>query len=78
MAMKILENCIDCGACIEECPNQAISTGDTIHVIDPERCSECAGAFDTPQCQDRCPIDECIVPDPDHQVEARYAQLHAV
>jgi ferredoxin len=82
MAMKILATCIDCGACIEECPNEAIVTGEGIHVVVPERCTECVGAFETPQCQDRCPIEDCIVPDPEHQesreeLEQRYARIHA-
>jgi ferredoxin len=81
MAMKILDNCIDCGACEPECPNQAIEPGEGLYVIDAERCTECVGAFETPQCVEHCPVDECIVPDPAfqetrEQLERRYAQLH--
>ncbi len=60
MAMKILEDCISCGACEPVCPVSAISEGDTIYVIDPDLCVECVGHFDTPQCVDNCPV-ECIV-----------------
>lgn len=69
MAYKITEECINCGACEPECPNQAISAGDTIYIIDPARCTECVGSFDESQCAAVCPVD-CCVPDPDH-VETR-------
>ncbi|HRD72789.1 MAG TPA: YfhL family 4Fe-4S dicluster ferredoxin, partial [Aquimonas sp.] len=45
------------------CPNQAISQGETIYEIDPDRCTECVGHFDEPQCMAVCPV-ECIDPDP--------------
>ncbi len=81
MAMKIVEECINCGACEPECPNEAISQGDPIYVIDVDKCTECVGAFDTPKCVDVCPVDDCIIHDPDHvesheQLEAKYAKLH--
>jgi ferredoxin len=81
MAMKILESCIDCGACEPECPNDAISSGAELYRIDPERCSECVGAFDSPRCVEVCPIEDCIVPDPERSESheallARYVSLH--
>jgi ferredoxin len=81
MAMKILEECINCGACEPECPNEAINQGDPVYVIDFEKCTECVGAYDAPQCVAACPLDGCIVMDPDHQeskeaLAARYARLH--
>jgi ferredoxin len=60
MAMKILEDCISCGACVPECPVEAISEGDTIYVIDANLCVECVGHNDSPACQGVCPV-ECIV-----------------
>jgi ferredoxin len=60
MAMKILDDCISCGACEPECPVQAISEGDTIYVIDPELCVECVGHNESQQCVSVCPV-ECIV-----------------
>ena len=66
MALIINEDCIACDACVPECPNEAISEGDPIYIIDPNLCSECVGFFDEPQCIEVCPVD-CIVPDPDHQ-----------
>jgi len=59
MAMKILEDCIACGACVPECPTESISEGD-IYVINPDTCVECEGHYDEPQCVAVCPV-ECIV-----------------
>lgn len=65
MSLKILETCINCDVCEPECPNDAISAGEFIYVIDPSKCTECIGHFDVPQCQEVCPV-ECIVLDPNH------------
>jgi len=64
MAYKITEDCISCGACEAECQNQAISEGETIYVIDPDKCTECVGHFASPKCAEVCPVDMCCVPDP--------------
>ena len=66
MALMITEECTSCGACVEDCPNQAISEGDLVYVIDPDKCTECVAFHDEPQCIAVCPI-ECTVPDPAHQ-----------
>jgi ferredoxin len=66
MALMINEECIVCGACESECPNEAISEGDSIYVIDPNRCTECIGFYDEPQCVNVCSV-EAIVPDPKHK-----------
>jgi ferredoxin len=60
MAYKITEDCSACGLCADECPNNAISEGDDIYVIDPEKCSECEGFYDTQQCAEVCPSDACV------------------
>jgi len=65
MALMITEECIACDACVAECPNEAISEGDPIYVINPDLCTECVGFYDEPQCVNVCPVDS-IVPDPDH------------
>ena len=65
MATMITEECINCGACEPECPNEAISEGEDIYVIDPSRCTECVGHFDEEQCAAVCPVD-CCVPDPNN------------
>ncbi|MEA2006299.1 MAG: YfhL family 4Fe-4S dicluster ferredoxin [Acidobacteriota bacterium] len=66
MALMINEECINCGACEPECPNEAISAGDELYVINPDKCTECVGHFDEPQCASVCPVDACV-PDPDHK-----------
>ncbi len=63
MAYYITEDCINCAACEPECPNQAISEGDIIYVINPGRCTECVGAHEAPHCAAVCPVDTCQ-PDP--------------
>jgi len=80
MAYKITDECISCGACEPECSNEAISEGDTIYEIDPDKCTECVGAFDSPKCADICPVDSCV-PDPDHEEDhdallAKWKTLH--
>lgn len=80
MAYKISDDCISCGACEAECPNEAISEGETIFVIDPDKCTECVGAHETSRCADVCPVDAPQA-DPDHvetreQLEAKYKKLH--
>ena len=59
MALKITDECINCDICEPKCPNQAISMGKQIWEIDPDRCTECVGHFDEPQCVQYCPVD-CI------------------
>lgn len=61
MANRITEECISCGVCEPECPNEAISLGDDIYVIDPDLCDECAQDGGTPACIEICPIDDAIV-----------------
>lgn len=97
MAIIITEECINCGACEPECPNNAIYEagvewtfadgtslkgpvlydGDTVdadtrmtpvntevYYIVPDKCTECIGFHEEPQCAAVCPVD-CCVPDPD-------------
>ena len=79
MALYITDDCINCDVCEPECPNNAISAGDEIFVIDPNLCTECVGHFDEPQCQQVCPVD-CIPKDPNHveshdELMAKYARI---
>ena len=55
MAHTITEECLACGACVDECPNDAISEGDDLYVIDPEFCDDCG------TCVESCP-NEAIIP----------------
>lgn len=65
----ITEECINCDVCEPACPNQAISPGTgegkDIYSIDPNRCTECVGHFEEPQCQLVCPV-ACIPHNPDY------------
>jgi 4Fe-4S binding domain len=60
MATMITNECINCGACEPECPNNAISQGDPVYVIDPLLCTECVGFHDYEACAAVCPVDCCI------------------
>lgn len=98
MAIIITDECINCGACEPECPNNAIYEGgvdwaisdgtsvsgeytlengkivgvddqqppvdEDIYFIVPDKCTECIGFHEEPQCAAVCPVD-CCVPDED-------------
>ncbi len=79
MALLITDECINCDVCEPECPNEAIYAGEEIYEIDPDRCTECVGHHDEPQCVAVCPVD-CIIPDPDRresreELQAKYERL---
>lgn len=81
MALIITSDCINCVRCEAECPNEAISPGEEIFVIDPAKCTECVGYFDKSQCVEACPAD-CILPDPNHreskeQLQDKHQRLSA-
>ncbi len=78
MATVITEECINCGACLPRCPNNAIYVGGTpweldgvshppleedIYYIAPDKCTECVGFFEREECAAICPVD-CCIPDP--------------
>ncbi|WP_299527127.1 4Fe-4S dicluster domain-containing protein [uncultured Lutibacter sp.] len=103
MAIKITDECINCGACEPECPNNAIyeaaedwkfSDGttlsgnvvlpngktvnadelqepkdDEVYFIIADKCTECKGFHDEPQCAAVCPVD-CCVPDEENEETA--------
>lgn len=114
MAIYITDECINCGACEPECPNNAIYEGgiewaiadgtgvtgsyellngetveaeakqepveDDYYFIVTDKCTECKGFHDEPQCAAVCPVD-CCLPDPDHPeteevLLERKARLH--
>ena len=80
MALMITDECINCDVCEPACPNGAISMGELIYQIDPDKCTECVGHFDEPQCQQVCPV-SCIPNDParsetPQQLMAKYLALH--
>jgi len=49
MAYTINDTCINCGACIDECPVGAIAAGDAQHTIDAGSCIDCGA------CSGACP-----------------------
>lgn len=64
MAYKIVaSSCTGCSACEPECPNQAIIEKNGTFLIKPEKCTECIGHFDEPQCVAACPVDETVIID---------------
>ena len=99
MAIIITDECINCDACVVECPNNAIyepdqawayadetalsgtvtlpkggevdadaentPVSDEFYFIVSDKCTECKGFHDEPQCAAVCPVD-CCVPDEDH------------
>jgi hypothetical protein len=79
MATMITNDCINCGACEPECPNNAISQGEAIFVIDPVLCTECVGFHDFEACAAVCPVD-CCVTDPNNieSEEALIARARAL
>ena len=85
MATIITDECINCGVCEPECPNNAIDDGESegldYFYIDPELCTECVGFHGEEACQEVCPVD-CCIPDEDiveteEELLARAVRLHA-
>ncbi len=95
MAIIITDECINCGACEPECPNNAIYEGGAewrysdgtsltgmvklpnngkevdadadfepvdmdVYFIAPDKCTECVGFHEEPQCAAVCPVDCCV------------------
>ena len=49
-------------------------------MIDPDRCTECVGNFESPKCAEVCPVEACV-PDPQHaesreELLAKWQRLH--
>jgi ferredoxin len=65
LARRITDECISCGLCVDECPNDAIYCENEVYGVRFEDCTECVGFYDAPHCSEVCPVD-CIEPDPDH------------
>ena len=68
MSLIITDECINCDVCEPECPNDAIYQGEEIYEIDLDKCTECVGHYDEPQCVQVCPVD-CI-PKDENNVES--------
>ncbi len=61
MSLKIVEPCVNCFACLEVCPSEAILEAKPHFLIDAKKCTECEGDFADPQCASICPIEEAIL-----------------
>lgn len=112
MAIYITDECINCGACEPECPNNAIYDGgvewayadgtglsgtftlvdgqeanaeemnapveEDYYFIVTDKCTECVGFHEEPQCAAVCPVD-CCLPDENHvESEERLLQKKAI
>lgn len=82
MALLINDLCIACDVCLVACPNKAISAGEDIFYIDPERCTECVGHHAVSQCVKVCPVRACVL-DPDRResreaLQTKYEHLMAL
>lgn len=51
MPHKISEECLVCGVCADECPNEAIAETADAYTINPEQCDDCG------ECAEICPND---------------------
>jgi ferredoxin len=75
MAVMITDSCINCDACIEVCPVQAIvggdenPTGEDLTYVKPEKCIECVDHAAVPACAAECPTEGCIVWDMPYTAE---------
>ena len=114
MAIIITDECINCDACVSECPNHAIyepddewmmsdetalsgdittpsgtemdadesqePVSDEFYFIVTDKCTECKGFHDEPQCASVCPVDCCIIDEDNEETEeallAKKAWLH--
>jgi ferredoxin len=56
MAHTITDECTACGACMQECPADAISEGE-VYIIDPELCTDCG------LCAQVCPAGAALPAD---------------
>ncbi len=73
MSVIITEECINCDACVDECPATAIvsadmsPSGDRTYVK-PEKCIECVDTS-VPKCFDACPTEGAIAWDMPYTIE---------
>ena len=54
MPRVITDDCVACGACEAECPEEAISEADPIYLIDADKCTDCG------TCVESCPSEAII------------------
>ncbi|MFV8818414.1 4Fe-4S binding protein [Haliea sp. E17] len=61
MALSIVDSCVNCWACYDVCPSDAIYQGSPHFEINAKKCTECEGDYAHPQCATICPIEEAIL-----------------
>ena len=61
MAYAITSACVNCFACMDVCPSNAINEAKPHFVIDSKKCTHCDGAYADPQCASICPIETAIL-----------------
>jgi ferredoxin len=78
VSVQIIESCVTCGACLWECPREAISPGELRPVVDAAACTECYGFFGESQCMVVCPVGAVVVdrPEPLEALAERYQRFH--
>ena len=81
MALLINSDCISCGACEPECPNEAITAGDSIYVIDPTAARSASAPTTLPSASRsaRSRVASCrtpISPSRSEDLQAKYERLH--
>ena len=57
VSYRITEECIVCGACLPECPEEAIIEGSDRYIINPDKCGDCGN------CAEVCPVGACLPED---------------
>jgi len=61
MSFSIVESCVNCWACEDVCPSNAIFEATPHFLIDSKKCTECEGDYADPQCASICPIEGAIL-----------------
>lgn len=60
MSLSIVDSCVNCWACYDVCPSEAIYDAKPHFMIDAKKCTECEGDYADPQCASICPIEDTI------------------
>ncbi len=61
MALSIVASCVNCWACLDVCPSDAIVSAEPHFLIESKNCTECDGDYADPQCASICPIEGAIL-----------------
>lgn len=61
MALEIVDLCVNCWACVDVCPSDAIYQSSPHFLINAKKCTECEGDYAHPQCATICPIESAIL-----------------